>query len=117
MPQAKGSVSHHCPLKGKNKGNCWKPKGSLICTEHQMICPYHTNWYHIKSEACALCTKVVEQALYTPTYSKFEQEDAASSRKEEISRQKEEKKKNKKVSNRAERSPRNISHPPQRVLI
>jgi hypothetical protein len=53
---------HHCPGQfGKVDGvpgNCRQHEKYNYCTTHQMVCPVHKDWHHMKNDICAKCEQV-----------------------------------------------------------
>jgi hypothetical protein len=50
MPRLNGR-DHHCPLKGKDQGNCRLAQDNSYCTKHQTTCSIHP-WYFLLDEEC-----------------------------------------------------------------
>ncbi|KAL8667765.1 MAG: hypothetical protein Q9168_007187 [Polycauliona sp. 1 TL-2023] len=65
------STVHHCPLKGKNRGNCNRDDKLRYCKAHEEICRKHTNVITIKGQKCYSC-RAIDEANERAEYAKRE---------------------------------------------
>jgi hypothetical protein len=64
----KGPPQHHCPgqhgkVDDDLHGNCRRHWKDNYCSQHQTVCPVHTNWAHMKNQPCELCERAEEAKL------------------------------------------------------